>query len=171
MKDLLSHSLGPLPWALATPEGFPRKTNKASLAAFLQKDVKVADAFPPNSATVIDGMSLVQKLNVGSNQTTFENVANSLVMMALKEGEQSNRIDIVFDTYTELSTKNAERSIRGEDQGIRVQISAQQVIKQWRQFLHQLMNKTSPIKFLVSEWRKPQHLERLLRLDKSLFVT
>lgn len=30
MKDLLSHSLGPLPWTLATPEGFPRKTNKAS---------------------------------------------------------------------------------------------------------------------------------------------
>lgn len=51
--------------------------------------------------------------------------------MALKEGEQSNRIDIVFDTYRELSTKNAERNIRGEDQGIRVQkISTQQVIKQ-----------------------------------------
>ena len=172
MKDLLSHSLGPLPWALAMPEGFPRKTNKASIAAFLQKNVQVADAFLPNSATVIDDMSLVQKLNVGSSQTTFENVAKSLLTMALKEGEQSTRIDIVFDTYRELSTKNAERSIRGEDQGIRVQkISAQQVIKQWRQFLHQLMNKTSLIKFLVSEWRKPQYLERLLRLGKSLFVT
>ena len=33
------------------------------------------------------------------------------------------------------------------------------------------MNKTSLIKLLVIEWRKPQYLERLLRLRKSLFVT
>ena len=30
VKELLCHSLGPSPWALATPEGFPRKTNKAA---------------------------------------------------------------------------------------------------------------------------------------------
>ena len=38
VRDLLSHSLGPLPWALATPEGLPRKTNKAALATQLQKN-------------------------------------------------------------------------------------------------------------------------------------
>ena len=70
--------------------------------------------------------------------------------------------------YYAQMTKEHTREV----QGIRVQkISAQQVIKQWRQFLHQLMNKTSLIKFLVSEWRKPQYLERLLRQGKSLFVT
>ena len=30
MEDILSHPLGPLPWALSTPEGLLRKTNKAS---------------------------------------------------------------------------------------------------------------------------------------------
>ena len=72
--------------------------------------------------------------------------------------EQSNRIDIVFDTQRELSTKNEKRSIQGENQGNRVQkISAQQIITRQavEAFLRQLMNKTSLIKFLSSEWRKP----------------
>ena len=38
VRDLLSHSLGPLPWALAALEGLPRKTNKAALATQLQKN-------------------------------------------------------------------------------------------------------------------------------------
>ena len=101
VKELLCHSFGPLPWALATPEGFPRKTNKAALEALLQKDNQSPGAVLQNAATVIDGMSLVQKLNVGGNQTTFGGVSTALFSMALHEGSQSRRIDIVFDTYRE----------------------------------------------------------------------
>jgi hypothetical protein len=63
---------------LATPEGLPRKTNKAALAVQLHKDVQLAERVPENSATVIDAMSLVQKLNITKNQTTFGSVANGL---------------------------------------------------------------------------------------------
>ena len=61
MKDILSHTLGPLPWALSTPDGFLRKTNKAALATLIQKNVQLAERIPGNSAAVIAGMSLVQK--------------------------------------------------------------------------------------------------------------
>ena len=37
MEDILSHPLGPLPWALSTPDGLLRKTNEAILASSLQK--------------------------------------------------------------------------------------------------------------------------------------
>ena len=93
VKELLCHSLGPLPWALATPGGFPRKTSKAALATYLQKDIQSPGAVPQNPATVIDGMSLVQKLNVGGNQTTFGGVATALLSMALHEGSQSGIIE------------------------------------------------------------------------------
>ena len=34
VKDMLQHSLGPMPWALtSTAEDFPRKTNKKALAS------------------------------------------------------------------------------------------------------------------------------------------
>jgi len=35
VRELLHYSLGPLPWALATPEGFPRETNNTALATYL----------------------------------------------------------------------------------------------------------------------------------------
>ena len=164
VRELLQYSLGPLPWALATPEGFPRKTNNAALATYLQKDVQLADSLPLNSATIIDGMSLVQKMNVGGGQTTFGKGASSLLSMAVHEGSQSKRIDVVFDTYRELSIKNAERSKRGEVPGVQLaQISASQLVKQWRKFLSEVKNKTSLIKFLVEEWKTTEYSERLQR--------
>jgi len=39
MSDVLAHSLGPLPWALANDDESLRKTNKAALARDLEKDV------------------------------------------------------------------------------------------------------------------------------------
>ena len=109
MDNILSHPLGPLPWALSTPDGLLRKTNKASLATTLQKNVAVAEKLPENSASVVDGMSLVQR--VKGDQATFGDVAITVLLMALREGSQSNRIDIVFDTYQENSIKNSERSV------------------------------------------------------------
>ena len=69
MEDILLHPLGPLPWALSTHDGLLRKTNKATLATTLQKNVAVAEQFPGNSASVVDGMNLVQR--VKGDQATF----------------------------------------------------------------------------------------------------
>lgn len=65
-------------------------------------------------------MSLVQKLSVGGGQTTFAMVASSLLTNVLHEGSQSNRIDVVFDTYRDMSIKNAERTMRGEVAGVQL---------------------------------------------------
>ena len=61
MKDVLAHPLGPLPWALANSDGTLRKTNKAVLAKELEKNVSAAEEIPTASATIIDGMGMVQK--------------------------------------------------------------------------------------------------------------
>lgn len=136
VRELLCHSLGPLPWALATPEGFPRKTNKAIFASNLQKDVQLAEQVPQHSATVIDGMSLVQKINIGTNKSTFSQVACLLLSRVLREGLESNRIDVAFDTYQENAIKDAERGMRGEDQSFQAaSITASQIVRQWRKFL------------------------------------
>ena len=77
VKDKLQHSLGPMPWALSTAEDFPRKTNKAALASYLQKNVQLADGSPINSAMVFDGMALVQKVSFESTQIAFGSLASS----------------------------------------------------------------------------------------------
>ena len=98
---------------LSTPDGLLRKTNKATLATTLQTNVTVADQLPENSASVVDGMNLVQRVKGG--QATFGDIVTTILSMALSEGSQSNRIDIVFDTYRGNSIKNSERSAQGAD--------------------------------------------------------
>ncbi len=168
MEDILSHPLGPLPWALSTPDGLMRKTNKSTLATTLQKNVRVVDQLPENSASVVDGMNLVQR--VKADQVTFGDVANTVLSMALSQGSNSKRIDVVFDTYRENSIKNSERSARGGETGHQLQsITGTQIVRQWRSFLTRVTNKTSLIAFIVSEWRKTEHREKLK--DKVLYVT
>ena len=113
MAEVLTHPLGPLPWALATPDGLFRKTKKAALANYLQKNIAQIEETPAHSAAVVDGMILVQR--VKGDERTFIEVAMSVLSMALREGHRSQRIDVVFDTYQEMSIKNSERSVRGEE--------------------------------------------------------
>ena len=107
MSDVLSHPLGPLPWALANGDGTLRNTDKAALAWELEKQVLPAENIPMLSATIIDGMSLVQKMK--SNDRTFSQLAESALIQILHEGARSEIIDVVFDVYREDSIKNAER--------------------------------------------------------------
>ena len=59
MKDVLSYCLGPIPWALANPDGTLRKTNKVQLFQCLRKDFSPVDTIPSNSACIIDWMAIV----------------------------------------------------------------------------------------------------------------
>jgi hypothetical protein len=168
MKDVLCHSLGPLPWPLATPEGDLRKTNKAKLALTLKKDVDTAENIPENCATIIDGMHLVQKMK--GDQLNFGEIAIDLFSMVLKEGAGSKRIDVVFDRYQDISIKNKERESRGKDSGIKINnITSSQIIRQWKKFLGQNSNKTCLITYLVKEWSTPKCTEKLN--GKVLFAT
>ena len=133
MDYILTHPLGPLPWALSSADGLLRNTNKASLASLLQKNVQVTEEVPANSAAVIDGMSLVQR--VKGDQLTCGDVAIIVLSMAMK-GVRCNRIDVVFDTCKELSVKSSEQLLQGEETGHQLcNITSTQIVRQWRNFL------------------------------------
>ncbi|KAJ8367500.1 hypothetical protein AAFF_G00317230 [Aldrovandia affinis] len=127
MSDVLSHSLGPLPWALANGDGTLRKTNKAVLARELEKQVLPAETIPGPSATIIDGMSLIQKMK--DNDQTFSQHAASALTQLLHEGARSQRIDVVFNVYQEDSIKNAERANRGCTTGIQFLVATWKIPK------------------------------------------
>ena len=56
MREVLSHPLGPLHWALFTADGLLRKTNKGALAKELEKRVPFADVIPLPSICMKDAM-------------------------------------------------------------------------------------------------------------------
>ena len=62
MQTVLSRSLGPIRWALAASDGTIRKTNKPTNGDVVEKPVLLVDGISVNSACIIGGMSIVQKL-------------------------------------------------------------------------------------------------------------
>ena len=116
MHDVFSHPLGHLPLALANADGSMKKTNKASLANYLETLIDSSDSIVSPSATLIDGMALIQKLH-GENHT-FRELSEFIFDSTLSSGHGSTRIDIVFDVYREKSIKTAERVNRGSSEGV-----------------------------------------------------
>lgn len=168
MSDVLAHPLRHLPWTLANGDGSLRKTNKAALARELEKNASPAEVIPGPSATVIDGMSMVQKLK--GNDKTFSQLAESALASVLHEGAKSCRIDVVFDVYKEMSIKDAERVHRGANTGLQFRnIQPGHNLHQWRKLLCSPSSKTNLVKFLLEQWRGPEHREKLE--DKVLYVT
>ncbi|KAL8574821.1 hypothetical protein ACOMHN_031928 [Nucella lapillus] len=165
MKDLMCFPLVPLPWSLAAPDGTLRKTNKAALATNIKKSAKMAEFVP-------DGMGFVQRANFDGQQPTFEEVADRIFSMAVSEAANSDRLDIVFDTYKKLSIKYNEKTNRSVTSGLRIQnIASGQKIKQWRKFLSQESNKVTYQKYLVQEWKNEKYFQKLGRLYKVLCAT
>ena len=62
MLEVLSHSLGPIPWSLATTDGNLAKTQKLKLAEALEKKVRPLDKDPDSVVWVFDAMAVVQAL-------------------------------------------------------------------------------------------------------------
>ena len=168
MREVLSHPLGPFPWALSSADGSLRKTNKAALAKELQKSVPFADVIPQPSACMIDAMALVQRLK--GDHKTFSAVAKSLLCLVLHEGSNSKRIDVIFDVYKENSIKNAEREKRAAEFGNEFRnIQSEHKVQQWRKFLLNAKNKKAFTEFVVKEWRRDKYRTKLT--GKVLFVT
>lgn len=168
MEDVLKYPLGPIPWALANMEGSLKKTSKAALARKLEALAAPAEHLDTPSACIVDGMSMVQKMK-GDNMT-FEELANQLLASVLRQAGKSQRIDVVFDVYREMSIKAAERTSRGSETGIRVSnIIPGHRIQQWRRLLSCSASKMKLISFLAKMWQEP-HVRRTLG-EKLLYVT
>ena len=171
MKEVLSYRLGPIPWALANPDGTLRKTNKAQLSHRLAKDFSPVDTIPSNSACIIDGMAIVQKVMANSTNASFGEASKSIFSAVLREGRANHRIDVVFDIYKDNSIKYAERVRRGSESAMSFgKIASGHRLKQWKIFLQSGNNKTQLIDFLVDNWSNDQSLREKLE-RKELFLT
>ena len=133
LKAVFSYPLGPFPWSLADGFGMIRKTNKATIVKAFEKGTIFLESPPIQSATVIDGMALVQKLKVV--QMTFGQVADAVFQSILSCGNRSKRIGVVFDVYLDNSIKNAERYRRGVSTIEYQTILPATTVTQWKKFL------------------------------------
>ncbi len=117
---------------------------------------------------VIDAMAVVYKIN-GDNKT-FGELSQNIFTSALQCGSGSDRIDVVFDVYKDISIKSAERDRRVSTTGVVFSnIVAGQRIQQWRRLLDSPASKTAMNNFLCDTWQTLPYRNRLG--DKEMYVT
>ena len=103
-------------------------------------------------ATVIDAMSIVQKVN-GEN-LTFDELSETVLKQVLLNCQKSRQIDVVFDVYIGESIKTAERANHGSKDGIVFsQIKGGHRIKNWKRMLTSTKTKDILTKFLAESWK------------------
>ena len=113
LKTVFTYPLGAMPWSLADAFGFIQKTNKSQLAQLLQRNISILERYPANACNIYDGMALLQRLKIPQG-ATFRMMAEQV--FSIVTGSNSNRTDVVFDVYRDVSLKNAERSKRRSNQ-------------------------------------------------------
>ena len=116
MRDVLTHPLRPLPWALSNGDVTMKKTNKAILSKHIESKVLPVEEVPHPSVTIIDAMGLINKWH-GENRTSSE-LSDHVFSQSLHDCHGSDVIDVVFDVYKTDSIKSAERIQRGFTEGI-----------------------------------------------------
>ena len=106
MKKVLSYPLGPIPWVLANADGSLRKPDKAKFMNDIAQNVPVVEVFTDKSACIVDGMSIVQILD--GNQKTFGDIGKTVLKIVIRDRDNCDRVDVMFDVYREGSIKDAE---------------------------------------------------------------
>ena len=141
LKDLLTHELGPLPWSLAHPMvHWPKQTKP-----FFQRNSKIeclSNLPDLTTAVIIDAMALLQALVRVPDR--FSELADMVMTRTLTEAGDATRVDFEADQYPANSIKNTERSKRGRDGELVINITNGQQFcpGQWRKFLANGNNKT-----------------------------
>ena len=108
MKKVLSYPLGPIPWTHANADGSLRKTDKAKFMNDIAQNVPVVEVFTDKSACIVDGMSIVQKLDGNQKTKPFGDIGKTVLKIVIREGDKCGRVDVVFDVFREGSIKDAE---------------------------------------------------------------
>ena len=173
IRKVMEYPLGPVPWALATSDGFPIKTNKAVLMHMLE-DKSALQGLPPDHEHIhiVDGNALYHALHVTDLPETFGQLANR-IFCALPKG---NIVHFVTDTYKNDSIKSLERVRRRESQTFTVRGSSTKVPRDFKTFLLNDENKKQLTQFLLNEWQEDGYATMLLNreiyfaLDHQCFI-
>jgi len=159
LKLVLSHSLSPVSYPLASTDGSLAKTNKAALLRCLETKWPdcLNDVIPANGALIVDGMALIHGLSVASLPGTLGQLATMLLtkVCRLCDFGKYSRIDVIFDRYPEFSIKSTEHIRRGSNQSSifqHIYRPEQRLPVRWKNYLLSGRNKEQLVEFLYSQW-------------------
>ena len=173
MQEVLTYTLGPLPWYLATAVGAPTNTAKSALLHMLEGKAQPVEDVPASAVWILDGVAMLHSMKYFPR--TFSSLA-SYVFPLVKSAASQDRTntDLIMDQYPDVSIKVPERERERRGAGGSIQITINhgnhKCLTQWKKYLSHGSNKANIAYFLVQEWQKPEYFVRFAYFG-SLFVT
>ncbi|CAB4021755.1 Hypothetical predicted protein [Paramuricea clavata] len=142
LKEVLTYSLGPIPWSLATADGSFVKTVKSKLLDAIEKDVvdSIVDTLPDNCVRIFDGMVIIQQMASLSLARFGEISEYVLKRITSRPGKV---IYFVTDQYLDDSLKGSERQRQAASGSIWIHLTRrdQKRPKQFKKYLSDGVNK------------------------------
>ena len=160
LERALCFPLGPVPWALGTADGAPARTDKSKLMHSLEANSQCVEkpAVATNSC-IIDGNALLQA------QVHLPDTFGQLAESVFRQLPDVPRVDFVTDSYFPQSIKSLERERRGRSQAHLIKGQNTTVPRDWKTFLTCEENKTSLVRFLLTQWTNDIYASKLFRKD------
>ena len=156
LHDVMRYQLTPIPYCLATPEGFLNKTNKALGLKIVADDMESGEQ-PPQAETllIVDGNALFHSMT--EIPDTLKGVCEKLFRMI------PGTSDFIFSTdmYHKNSIKSTERIRRGCGDRLLVKGPAMRRPADWKGFLSNDENKEQFTDILVRVWSDDSFSENL----------
>ena len=140
LKIVFSHELSSVPFAISHKDGSLRKSEKSVLMSILEERVHVyLQLLVPSEgdvprAVMIDGMAFIQKLRSGG-AVNFGDLCMWYYRQLVSAFRRCKRVDVVFDTYRDISIKSSERERRGASShslGVTIHSPATPVPRRWQ---------------------------------------
>jgi hypothetical protein len=157
LKELLAYPLTPVPYSIATLDGFLNKADKSKGYHCLTKDVEDVPP-PPNDKKLVieDGNAAFYYLK--DLPPNFRDICARLFDMVVRKS------DIIFSTdmYLENSIKSMERKHRGCSEKLIVTGETTKKPPDWKTFLANEENKKQLIELLCRVWSKDNFAPKLL---------
>jgi hypothetical protein len=163
LESVMAYPMSPIPWALATADGMPAKTDKAKLMHQLETKFESEQPQHTECFSVLDGMALLQSMT--GIPSTFGYLADKVLSLL----PPMKRVDFITDTYSAESIKASERTRRGQSEKFLLKGPSTKIPKDWKMFLSSGDNKTQLIELLVKEWQRDKNAVKLL--DREILVT
>lgn len=169
---LFHYELSDYPLSIADGNGSLRKAVKAQMLheieAEISGDIQLDHISESDSAVIIDGMALVQKMKF-MGATKFSEYSDLLLRKVEVLFRSHDRVDIVFDRYDgRTSIKEGERQKRGATLGGEFIIHSGEtaVPKSWTAYMSNWKNKVNLQTYLVQDWtaRMPNRMQGEKRL-------
>ena len=146
-KEARKYPLLPIPLSLSHADGFKRSNKKSQVNDIIAKHRSSEFIYPPceNSSIsyIVDIMALIR--NFKTIPDTYESLAWKITKSV---PPNCARVDLVADSYDEISTKASERQCRGFGDTVEIKSAQSNIPANFQSFLRNCQNKSRMVEII-----------------------